>query len=201
VDQALALGAESVALLSGPDPGAVLREEHLLRTADLIAEVCAYSHGQNGPAIVIVVFDQEVDKKALIGKADTVARFCELVQARQAANFGVLVDLSHLPLLGETPSQALAPVEKYLRAAHLGSAVTLPDHPLYGDQHPGFGTPEGVNKIAEVRDFIHVLKNIGFLNRKHPPVVSFEVKPAPGESSEVVIACAKRILRRAWAIA
>jgi len=31
--------------------------------------------------------------------------------------------------------------------------------------------------------------------------VSFEIKPAPGEKSEWVIACAKRTLLRAWALA
>ena len=111
------------------------------------------------------------------------------------------MDLSHLPLLGETPSEALSPVADYLLAAHIGNAVTAQGHPQYGDQHPGFGVPEGANKVEEVRDFIHVLKNIGFLNRKDPPMVSFEVKPARSESSEWVIACAKRVLMRAWALA
>jgi len=37
------------------------------------------------------------------------------------------------------------------------------------------------------------------LNSDHPPFLSFEVKPLPGESSEVIIANAKRTLREAWA--
>jgi len=41
--------------------------------------------------------------------------------------------------------------------------------------------------------------DIGFLNHKNPPIVSFEVKPLSDESSEVVIANAKRVLREAWA--
>ena len=202
VDQACVLGAESVALLSGPDPGEEKkRSEALSHTADFLAELCDYSRSQDGPAIILEVFDRSVDKKALVGPADVAARLSELVYARGIDNFGLLVDLSHLPLLGEAPYQAIDPVADYLKAAHIGNAVLEQGHPQYGDQHPGFGTPEGANKVEEVRDFIHILKNIGFLNRKNPPMVSFEVKPADNETSEWVIACAKRVLLRAWALA
>lgn len=201
VDQALELGASSVALLSGPDPGEPGREEALERTADLLAQLCEYSAARRGPDIVLEVFDREIDKKALVGPAQTAARLCGLMRSRGASNFGVLVDLSHLPLLGESPSRALNPVQEYLLAAHLGNAVLEKGHPLYGDSHPGFGLPEGVNKVDQVRDFINALKNIGFLNRKNPPPVSFEIKPRPGESTDWIIACAKRTLRRAWALA
>ena len=191
-----------MALISGPDPvNRKKRSEALSRTADFLTELCDYSRGRKGPVIVLEVFDRSVDKKALVGPAEVAARLCELVYARGAENFGVLVDLSHLPLLKEKPSDALIPVADYLRAAHIGNAITKKGHPQYGDQHPGFGISEGANKVAEVRDFIHVLKNIGFLNRKDPPMVSFEVKPAESESSEWVIASAKRVLMRAWALA
>jgi len=199
VNQAMALGAESVAMLSGPDPGGGKRTDALERTADLIAEICHYSKVCNGPAIVLEVFDREVDKKALVGPAETAQRLCELVFAHGVQNFGVLVDLSHLPLLGESPEEALEPVQDYIRAAHLGNAVTRRGHPLYGDQHPGFGTPEGANRVNQMRDFINALRNIGFLNRKLPPMVSYEIKPQPGERSEIMIAAAHRVLRRAWA--
>lgn len=200
VDQALELGAGSVAMVSGPDSGSRrARADALERTADLVAEVCHYSSLHDGPEILLEVFDREIDKKALIGPAETALRLGELVYARGSDNFGLLADLSHLPLLGETPAEALEPVQDYLKAAHLGNAVLKPGHPLYGDKHPGFGTPEGVNKVDQTRDFIHVLKNIGFLRRKDPPVVSYEIRPQQGERIEVMIAAAHRVLRRAWA--
>jgi len=40
--------------------------------------------------------------------------------------------------------------------------------------------------------------DIEFLNPQNPPIVSFEVKPLADESSEVVIANAKRTLKEAW---
>jgi len=199
VDQAAALGAESVAMLSGPDPGQARRADYLQRTADFISELCSYSDIHGGAKIILEVFDREIDKKALVGPADTAARLCELAVALGAENFGVCVDLSHLPLLGETANEAIGPVQDYLASAHIGNAVLQQDHPLYGDCHPGFGTAAGANRVDQTRDFINTLKNTGFLNRKRPPMVSFEIKPAGGETSEIVIAAALRVLRRAWA--
>ncbi|HLA39167.1 MAG TPA: TIM barrel protein, partial [Candidatus Glassbacteria bacterium] len=199
VDQALELEAESLALLSGPDPGARGRSAALERTADLFVELCEYSRKRKGPKIVCEVFDREVDKKALVGPAETALHLCELVYSSGAQNFGLCVDLSHLPLLGETPQQAIEPVQDYLASAHLGNCILRRGHPLYGDRHPGFGTPEGENRVDQTRDFINVLKNVGFLKRKNPPMVCYEVKPAAGEKSETVIAAAHRVLKRAWA--
>jgi sugar phosphate isomerase/epimerase len=199
VDQAIELGAESVALLSGPDPGEPERADCLQRTAGLIAELCEYSDSRGGPKIILEVFDREIDKQALVGPADTAEHLCDLTGALGVENFGLCVDLSHLPLLGETPDEAIVPVQDYLASAHIGNAVLQKGHPLYGDQHPGFGVEAGANRVDQTRDFINTLKNVGFLNRKTPPMVSFEIKPAPGESSEIVIAAALRVFRRAWA--
>lgn len=44
-----------------------------------------------------------------------------------------------------------------------------------------------------------VLKEIGFLNKIDPPIVSFEVKPFGQEDSDLVVANAKRVLNLAWA--
>ena len=199
VEQAAALGAESVAMLSGPDPGEAGCADALQRTADFIAELCSFSDSRGGPKIILEVFDREIDKKALVGPSETAAHLCELAAALGAENFGLCVDLSHLPLLDETPDEAISPVQDYLASAHIGNAVLQKGHPLYGDCHPGFGTAAGANRVDQTRDFINTLKNVGFLNRKRPPMVSFEVKPAPGEKSEIVIAAALRVFRRAWA--
>jgi len=119
---------------------------------------------------------------------------------REFNNFGLLVDLSHLPLLNETPTQAIMPVKDYLVHAHIGNCVLRDEkHPAYGDQHPRFGIEEGENDIEELAAFLKILLDIGFLNIKNPPIVSFEVKPLSDETPEVVIANAKRVLKEAWA--
>lgn len=47
--------------------------------------------------------------------------------------------------------------------------------------------------MEELVAFLKVLFEVGFLNEENPTIVSFEVKPLGGESSEVVIANAKRV--------
>ena len=49
-------------------------------------------------------------------------------------------------------------------------------------------------------DFLRVLKAEGLFCREEPLVLSFEVKPWEGEDVETVLANAKRVLNRAWAL-
>jgi hypothetical protein len=80
--------------------------------------------------------------------------------------------------------------------------VADPGHPAYGDKHPRFGLPGGCVGVEEVKRFLEALIYAGYFKRNTPtamPVVSFEVRPAPGERPELVIANAKRTLAHAWA--
>ena len=47
---------------------------------------------------------------------------------------------------------------------------------------------------------MRVLLEIGILDGKQRPIVSFEVKPLEGQDSLVMIANAKRVLNEAWAL-
>jgi hypothetical protein len=49
-------------------------------------------------------------------------------------------------------------------------------------------------------EFLKALFEIGYLGKGRRPVVAFEVKPLPGETSGAVIASAKRTLLEAWAL-
>jgi hypothetical protein len=59
-----------------------------------------------------------------------------------------------------------------------------------------FGRSE--NDVPELAAYLRVLMDIGFLNKKNPPIVSFEVKPFGDEDPEAVIANSKRTLTQAW---
>ena len=67
--------------------------------------------------------------------------------------FGLMLDLSHLPLQFETAKDALPIVKDHMVHAHIGNCVLERGHPLYGDLHPRFGVPGGINDTAEVTDF------------------------------------------------
>ena len=199
IDEAYEIGAKGFTFLSGKDPGEEEREQARKLLVSSIKEICDYAKSKGDLGITLEIFDQEIDKKCLIGPANEARIVAEEVR-KEFDNFGLMVDLSHLPLLNETPTQAIIPIKDYLVHAHMGNCILKDkEHPGYGDQHPRFGIKGGENDVKELTEYLKVLFNIGFLNPQNPPIVSFEVKPLAGESSEVVITNAKRVLREAWA--
>lgn len=196
IDEAYELGAEGAAFLSGKYEEAT-KEQSFEALVKSTKELCKYAKAKGNLMIVLEVFDYDVDKKSIIGPAPLAARFAKEIR-KEYDNFGLLVDLSHLPLVRETAEQAILPVKDYLVHAHIGNAVVKPGCDAYGDAHPRFGFPNGGNDVDELVEFLKVLKDIGFLNTKNPPVVSFEVKPWGDEDPDIVVANAKRTLNEAW---
>ena len=199
VDEAVELGATGLAFLSGKYEES-RKEEAYQALVESTRELCAYAGTKGDLQIVHEIFDFDVDKKSLVGPADLALRYAQDVRQKYD-NFGLMVDLSHLPLIRETPEKAILPIKDYLVHAHIGNCVVRdPSLPGYGDQHPRFGFPGGENDIPELVAYLQVLKDIGFLNQENPPFLSFEVKPTAGEDPDVVIAGSKRVLNRAWAL-
>ncbi|HAO80649.1 MAG TPA: xylose isomerase, partial [Verrucomicrobia subdivision 3 bacterium] len=140
VDEASELCIRDVGLLSGSDVPAAGRPAAMDRLEKSLVELCRYASGR-GQNIVLEVFDRDIDKKALIGPANTALEIAVRVK-RSCKNFGLMVDLSHIPLLGESPAQALLPVREHIAHIHIGNAYFKDRKDLaWGDQHPRFGYP------------------------------------------------------------
>ena len=199
LDEAIYMGAENFVLMSGRDPGDEKRPRAVRALVRSMEELCAYSTEKGGPTVVIESFDRNVDKCCLLGPT-TLAR--EVAQAVRSEhdNFGLMVDLGHIPLLKESPRQALEPVKEYLSHIHLGNAVLDKSCAGYGDNHPIFGMPGSANGLPEMIDFLKTLLDVGYLDGRSHPIVSFEIKPLEGQNSLAIIAHAKRIMTRAWAM-
>ena len=198
IDEAYEIGAVGLAFLSGKYEEAS-KDASFQALLKSTRELCAYAKSKGSLRIVHEIFDYDIDKKSLIGPAELAKRYAEEIR-RDYDNFGLMVDLSHLPLIRESAEQAILPIKEYIVHAHMGNCVVKsPELPAYGDAHPRFGFPGGENDVEELTDYLKVLKDIGFLNEVNPPIVSFEVKPFGEEDSEVVIANAKRTLNLAWA--
>jgi sugar phosphate isomerase/epimerase len=198
LDEAYEIGATSFAFLSGTYPVEQSEEAYQALVKSTL-EICAYAQEKGDMKIALEVFDYDVDKKSLIGPAPLALRYAKEIR-ESYANFGLMVDLSHIPLIHETIEDALRPVQDYIVHAHLGNCVVKsPDLPAYGDVHPRFGFPNSENDVAEVVEYLRLLLDIGFLNTEKPPIVSFEIKPFGDEDPEIVIANAKRTLNAAWA--
>jgi len=198
IDEAVEMGAVGVAFLSGPDPGAEKREDAKKLIFDSLSQLCAHAQNLGSIKIVVETFDYDIDKKALVGPNAEAAVLSSRVR-QQYKNFGLMLDLSHLPLQHETTEHALTVTKDHLVHAHMGNCVMRDkNHPAYGDQHPRFGISGGENDVPQVVEYIRTLISIGYLQEGNPRILSFEVKPMAGESSEVVLANAKRTLRDAW---
>jgi len=205
VDEAYTVGAKILITCSGPDTAQEKRGQAKSLLIESLKEVCAYAEQRAGDYTLFVTlenFDKEYDKRLLIGPTTEAVEIAEAVR-REHKNFGLTVDLSHLPLLKETSEGALLTSKDYLEHVHIGNCVMADKaHPLYGDQHPRFGVKGGENQVEDLIAFLRALKNIGYFGKKtvtRLPVVSFEVKPSAEETSEVVIASSKRVFLDAWA--
>jgi sugar phosphate isomerase/epimerase len=199
IDQAADLGARRVAVLSGPYPGQADEAKGVVRLVASLMELSAYARDRH-ISMTLETFDRNIDKKSLVGPTALAVRVSEAVR-KEYPEFGLMLDLSHMPLLGEGVRESLIAGRDHLVHAHIGNCVLGdPKHPAYGDVHPRFGIAGGENDVPEVLEYLRVLFEIGFLgatNRR--PFFSFEVRPQPGEDAQTVIANTKRVFVAAWA--
>jgi len=202
IDAGGALCAEKVIVLSGPAPENSKRAAAKKLLIASMKELAQYAE-QKGLIFSLETFDDSVEKKCLVGPSKEAAELAAEVK-KDCPNFGLCLDLSHLPLLNEKSVYALKTVKKYLNHVHVGTAfVADKTSPAFGDQHPRFNLKGSMNSSADLAEFIRILFKIGYLPSSpmaKPPVVSFEVKPLPDEPSELVIANTKRVWKEAWAL-
>ncbi len=200
IDQGEELGASGAALLSGIDPGPEGRDQGVDLLVDSLCQLSSYAD-EKDMNLVLETFDRlPFGKNCLVGPNALAVEVSARVR-REYSNFGLMLDLSHLPLQGENSAYALGLARDHLVHTHIGNCVmSNPDHPAYGDNHPRFGCEDGENDVAETVEFLSELLNIGYLDPEKRPILSFEVAPMEGESPEIIIANAKRVLDAAWAL-
>ena len=199
IDEADYLGAKSVAVLSGKNPAKEFQEQAKGALIDSLKELCDYA-AKKEVKMILESFDYDIDKCCLVGPSQVTAEIAEKVR-KEYPSFGIIYDLSHVPLLREDPKIALPILKDYLVHVHIGNCVMKDNsHPAYGDNHPPFCTPGGENFVEELKYFLEALFEIGYLakGKKERPTISFEVKPMAGQNPEEVIASSIKTLEEAW---
>lgn len=207
VDDAYFLGAPLVEVLDGARtyPGPEQESRAVDQLVRSLQELCSYSESKaSGQPVWIGLetFDRAVDKRSLVGPSALAVQVAARVRGAHS-NFGLTIDMGHLPLIGESYRESLQATKEYLIHAHLGSCIRDDSsHPFYGDSHPGFGMEGGAADVAELTEFLAALHEIGYFEKQLPtgaPWLTFEVKPQTGQSSELLIANCKRTFKEAWA--
>ncbi|WP_223592595.1 sugar phosphate isomerase/epimerase family protein [Neobacillus bataviensis] len=198
IDQAYELNAAKLGFLSGPKPEKD-EDRALQLLTDSIIELSQYARSKGNLVLSLETFDDETDKKCLIGSNRLAVEVAKEVRVVDPT-FGLMLDLSHLPMQRETSRDALMIARDYINHAHIGNCyIKDKNDPAYGDQHPRFGYPGSENDVKELTEYLRVLLEIGYIGEGSRNVVAFEVKPVGNESSDVVIAQSKRTLVEAWA--
>lgn len=198
IDEAEQLGAGGIAFLAGKWEEETKEQAYaqLLKTT---RNLCAYAKTKS-MIVELEVFDYDIAKKSLIGPAPLAAKFAADMRTT-CDNFGLMIDLSHIPMTYESPEFVVRTLRPYITHLHVGNTVCQDSSAEgYGDEHQRFGFPNSSNDTQEVLDYLRVLKNEGFFNAENPYVFSFEVKPWQDEDPDAVVANAKRVLNRAWAL-
>jgi sugar phosphate isomerase/epimerase len=205
VDEAIDFNS-TLAMIGSPlDPGIEQRGAMTERLAADLRELCDYAAAKSSKRLLHITlenFDRDVEKKRLIGPTREAVALAQAVDRR---NFGLTIDLSHLPLLRETSQEALTLAAPHLIHTHIGSCVIdHPQSPLYGDFHPRFGHPLGVNDVPEVVEFLRQLFAVNYFAQTRArlgttPILSMELRAIPNEEvPEAILANGKRTFIRAW---
>lgn len=197
IDEAEYLGAKGIAYLSGKWSEETKAENYaaLLKTS---RNICDYAKTK-GMIVELEVFDYDMDKASLIGPAPLAAQFAADMRMTHN-NFGLMIDLSHIPTTYETSRFVIQTLRPYITHLHFGNAVIKKGCDGYGDQHPPFGYENSANDTAELLDYLRVLKEEGFFRANDPMVLSMEVQPRPHQDGNIILANTKRVLNRAWAL-
>jgi len=207
LDQALELECVAFSLMDGRNsyPGEEAKQEGIHALERSLLEIFDHARTRAGGGEVIPIsleqFDQVVDKKSIIGvTADAVALAARMRD--EYASFGILVDQGHLPLLYVQPDEVFRALGDMTFHVDVGNCVRRSGRTNFGDTHPRWNFPGGVNGVAETREFLRAMSNSGFFERRTPtpqPIVTMEIKPFEDEDPDLVLASSKRVFQEAWA--
>lgn len=188
IDLASGRGMQMVGLCSGPDPGAEKRGEATERLIQSLIEISTHAY-QRGVLLALETFDRDHDRKLLLGPISEASKVVRKVR-EQCRNIGLMWDLSHAPMLNETPED-LKNLADILVHIHIGCSKRRNGALI--DTHPMFYTNGAVNSEHDVSRLLQMLLDINYKG-----MVGFEVKPEPHQTSEEIVSAAKGVLVSAY---
>jgi len=199
IDEACEWEAYGFIVMSGPAVPPESRSKAVGATLTSLRELAETSASLNGPMVMLETFDNvPFGKNALIGETSLAVDLAGDLR-EEADRFGLVLDLSHLPILGENPPEAVKKAKYALGHVHVGNCVIRhPKHHAYGDNHPLFSIPEGEVGIDQLAEFLEALAEIGYIGSNEERTMAFEIKTQPGRDPEETIANAKETFFKAW---
>jgi len=200
IEQAAAIGATGLVFASGRPSPQEATPAHYAAFSDFCRWLCSELAAHHITAL-LEPFDTTFDKRFLYGSTQACVELIESLRP-ETDNLGIELDLAHVPLMGESFSEAISTVAPYLRRVHLGNCVTRnPHHPRYGDTHPPMGFPAGEIDVPELTGILRSLLQVGFLNKDERGDLILEMTPWPGRGVKETVADSWTRLETAWEMA
>jgi sugar phosphate isomerase/epimerase len=203
IDRAVQAGAGILAMAPGRDPGEADRPAALARLADSVTRLASYAADRSAGRLTLAIetMDREIHRRQILGPTAQAAAFIRGLRTG-SRRVGLLIDLSHIPMIGETAGETIAAAADTIAHVHVGNCVIQEGHPLYGDSHPPFGEPGGEVGPDELMEFLARLLAAGFFARADlpfgGPAISLEIVPPAGECPFAAIAAARATLYASW---
>lgn len=137
--------------------------------------------------------DRDVDKHFLYGDMMETVECVRAIRQGGMEKMGILLDMSHVPIMHETLESAVKKAGSYIEHIHLGNAVMKNlSSPFYGDKHPCWGEVDGEYDEKDGARFLQLLKNAGYLSRGYGQTISFEMRTLTGRNVDETISYLKR---------
>lgn len=205
VDHCYEMNAKIMHIVTGKFEGEESKQQNINAFIAATMELCKYAKEKADTyelCISLEIGDRHVDRNYLLGPTHEAVHVARVIRS-EYDNFGLLLDQSHLPIMGEEPHKALWLAKDYLTHIHLGNCYLKDRQASYfGDKHIPFGVKDSEVGVDELTSFITTLHDIDFFKSPKPtrkPVMTFEVGRLEDESPGLVIANVKRTFYEAWA--
>lgn len=197
INQAAAIGATGFVFASGAD----VPESDRPAAGKAFKNFCRWFCGElkpKGITALLEPFDRAIDKKYLYGPTEECVELVESLKP-EADNFGIELDMAHVPLMNESFEHAIKTVAPHLKRVHLGNCVMKDrQHPWYGDRHPPIGLEGGEIDVPELAEIFRLLLDTGYLSRESRGALVMEMQAFPGKSVEDTIIDNLERIDQAW---
>lgn len=197
-DVAQAAGVAHFMQSVGGDPGPERRAAAYDALEEYIAELGSYLRKIGGMHFLIELMDRSTDKKSLCGPTEEVVEFVKRV-AVHTPNVGIVVDVSHIPLMQESFAHTIETSRDWTRHVHLGNCLMKDrSHPWWGDQHPPLGWEGTEVGLPEVREVLSLFKGTGYIGAGERGTISLEIRCHPELTPEQTIDQNVALVQEAW---
>lgn len=178
ISRGLEAGCKKIITNSGPDVPDN-RKEAFEALVDFFCEICAFV-----PEDVLVMIeptDREADKKKFIGPSAEAAELVERIHGAGCGNFSSMIDMCHLPLMGETIEHAMKITGGHIGHIHLGNCILKDkENPMYGDKHPAWGLKGGEYDVDDIAGLLGTGLGMGYFAKNNRGSASFEMMAYDG---------------------